>query len=50
VRAGLSLVGKFFSKTLRGPTFLVEARYEYQYFYYLEKDLNLFRVTVNMGF
>jgi hypothetical protein len=50
VRAGLSLVGKFFSKTLRGPTFLVEARYDYQYFYHLEKDLNLFRVTVSIGF
>ncbi|WP_089937081.1 hypothetical protein [Candidatus Entotheonella palauensis] len=50
IRAGISLIGKFFSKQLRGPTFLVEARYDHQYFYEIEKDLNLFRLSVSMGF
>ena len=50
VRLGLGLAGKFFSKTLRGPTFLVSASYAYQYYYHLHKDLNLVNVTVSMGF
>lgn len=50
VRAGIALVGKFFSKSLRGPTFLLSARYDYQYFYRLHKDLNLFNVQISLGF
>ena len=49
-RVGISLVGKIFSTSFRGTTFLISAGYEYQRFYRLKRDLSLFNFGLSMGF
>jgi hypothetical protein len=48
-RAGVELHAKFFSAARRGVTFLASVRYEFQRYYALDRNLNLFGAGVSMG-
>ena len=50
VRVGIELDSKLTSYALGGTTFLASVGYDYQNFYQIDKDLNLFFVRLSMGF
>lgn len=49
LRGGLELWGKAIATGLRGTSFLATLGYEYEWFYRLDKGLNLFRADLRMG-
>lgn len=49
-KVGIGLNTKIISTEIRRTTFLVSARYDYQRFYKLDKNVNLFSFNVSMGF
>ncbi len=49
-KVGVEFDIKAISLALKGTTFLASARYDYQQFYNLEKEVNLFSFNLKMGF
>ena len=49
-RVGVELDAKIISLALRGTTFLATARYDYQRFYHLDKEVRLYTFNIKMGF
>ena len=49
LRGGVELWGKAIATGLRGASFLATVGYEYEWFYRLDKSLNVFRADLRMG-
>lgn len=49
-RFDLQLHGKFFIKKLRGTSFFASASYGHQSFYKLDKSIDLYEFSINIGF
>jgi hypothetical protein len=49
-KIGIGLNTKIIWSALRRTTFLISASYDYQRFYELDKNLNLFSLNISMGF
>jgi hypothetical protein len=49
VRVGAELWTRYIAKWMRGASFLISGGYSFEYFYNLDKGLNLARIDVGMG-